>query len=644
MSRRTSRIALGSLATAALTSSLLVQAPSAEAAPTWVHNASISKSGALPSDATVAVADDGTAVAAWVRAVGPDLRVQVASAFDGVWGKVSTVSDAGKDAAEPSVAINDSGDAVVTWLQPDLNDDLRLAASRRLTSTSWDGRALISPQDATVDGAADIALGGDGRLHAAYVAVSDTDLRMVEVTTWGDDGSAPTSKLLSGEDNGFGPAIDVNEAGAGLISFHDDEGPAPDNVIRVSRLAAGDGVWKDAVEVSEGVHGLKTDVAVSDSGFGQVAYTRNWQGDHRLEAVKVQPNGSAGNPGFVSPAGTDAADPSIDMNADGDALVAWRSATDGTQGIGYASGKQVGDWVPGALKVNVLSPSAPTAMISDTGVTMVAYGGSGRLLASYRTRPIFPFTSFDSGDQDFTSGSAAAGMDDQGNALLAGVLPDELVGAFLDVAGPSIQTKAPSTVLGKSYALTWSGLDRLSAVVDSDVVLRQADWNGTFGDPQQIATDTDEHSLGLGIGPGRTACASVQMRDAVGNLSAWSQRCTTAPVDDRTMQATTGFIKATGKGHYRGTVVTTVDKNARLTLKGAKAKRIALVVAKSPNAGSVRVSFAGQDLGVFSLKGTGKKKVVPVKTFGAVKSGKLVITVVSPDGRPVAIDGVVIAK
>lgn len=644
MSRPTSRIALGSLATAALATTLLTSALPAEAAPTWVHNSSISKSGALPADATVSVADDGTAVAAWVRAVGPDLRVQVASASDGVWGKVSTVSDAGKDAADPSVAINDSGDAVVTWLQPDLNDDLRLAASRRLTSDSWDGRALISPQDATVDGAADIALDGDGRLHAAYVAIGADDLRMVEVTTWGDDGSAAKSKLLSGSDNGFGPAIDVNDAGAGLVSFHDDEGPDADNVIRVSRLAAGDVVWQNAIEVSEGVHGLETDVAVSDTGFGQVAYTRSWQGDHRLQAVKVQPNGSAGSPSFVSPVDSDVAGPSIDMNADGDALVAWRSTTDGTQGIGFASSKQVGDWVPSALKVNVFSPSAPTAMISDTGATMIAYGGSGRLLASYRTRSLFPFSTFDSGDQNFQNGSAVAGMDDQGNALLAGVLPDELVGAFLDMAGPSIQTSAPATAFGKSYQLTWNGSDRLSAVQDADVVVREAAWNGTFGESKQLASDTDATSLQVGLAPGRTACASVQLRDAVGNLSVWSERCTTAPVDDRKLKATTGFIKAKGKGHYRGTVITTVDKNARLTLKGAKAKRIALVVAKSPNAGKVRVSFAGQDLGVFSLKGTGKKKVVPVKTFGAVKSGKLVIAVVSPDGKPVAIDGVVIAK
>lgn len=642
MSRPLSRVALGSLAAAALSSTLLAAAP-AGATPTWVHESSISKPGSVPSDATVAVADDGSAVAAWVRTVGPDLRVQVASATGGVWGPIASVSDPGKDASGPSVAINDEGDAVVSWLQPDLNDDQRVAASRRLPNGTWDGRALLSPQDADVQGTIDTALDGKGRLHAAYVAVGASNTDAVHVSTWKADGSAPQSQQLSGSDDAHAPSLDVNEAGAGLLAFHDSLGPGGDNLIRVSRLAAGSASWKAAVEVSEGLHGLESDVAVSDSGFGQVAFLRDWEGDRRIQAVKVQPNGSAGNGSFVSPTGSDTAGPSLDMNADGDALLAWRT-TGGTPGIGFAASSPTGEWKAGALGVDVPAPTDPTAMIGDTGTTMIAYGGNGRLLAEYRTRSLLPFTSYDSGDQDFAASGPLAGMDDQGNALLGGVLPDEVVGAFLDTAGPEIATTAPATVLAKSYQLAWNGEDRFSEVLDSDVVVRAAAWNGVFGAPKTLADNTDDVDLTVGLAPGRTTCASVQMRDAVGNLSTWSERCTTAPVDDRKLKASTGFIKVKGKGHYRGTAITTVDQGARLTLAGAKARRIALVVAKSADAGKVRVSFAGQGLGVFDLKGSGKKKVVPVKTFGAVKSGKLVITVVSPDGKRVTVDGVVIAK
>lgn len=637
-----SRIALGSLASAALASTLLAAAP-AEAVPTWVHETSISKPGTVPSDATVAVADDGSAVAAWVRAVGPDLRVQVASATGGVWSPVASVSDPGKDASDPSVAINDQGDAVVSWLQPDLNDDQRVAASRRLPNGTWDGRALLSPQDADVQGAIDTALDGKGRLHAAYVAVGASSTDAVHVSTWKADGSAPQSQQLSGSDDAHAPSLDVNEAGAGLLAFHDSLGPGGDNLIRVSRLAAGGASWQPAVPVSEGLHGFESDVAVSDSGFGQVAFLRDWEGDRRIQAVKVQPKATTGGGTFVSPAGTDTTGPSIDLDADGNALLAWRT-TGGTPGIGFATSSPTGEWKAGALDVDIPAPTDPTAMLGDTGTTMIAYGGNGRLLAEYRTRSLLPFTSYDSGDQGFAASGPLAAMDDQGNALLGGVLPGEVVGAFLDTAGPEITATAPAAVLAKSYELAWQGADRFSEVLDSDVVVREAAWNGAFGEPTTLADNTDDVDLTVGLAPGRTACASVQMRDAVGNLSTWSERCTTAPVDDRAAKTTTGFIKVKGKGHYRGTAVTSVDKGARLTLAGARAKRLALVVARSADGGKVRVSFAGQDLGVYSLKGSGTKKVVPVKTFGQVRSGKLVVTVVSPDGKRVTIDGVVIAK
>ncbi|HEY1116684.1 MAG TPA: hypothetical protein VGE43_03200, partial [Acidimicrobiales bacterium] len=376
-----------------------------------------------------------------------------------------------------------------------------------------------------------------------------------------------------------------------------------------------------------------------------------WQGDMRVQTAKVQPDGYIGNLSFASPGGQDASHPDVELNAAGDALMAWNTSDQGQNGIGYATRKQAGDWNDATLTVGVPDPSAPRAMISDTGTTMISYAGSGRLLAAYRTKSLLPFTHFDSGDQDFVNAEHLAEMDDQGNVFLGGVVPGgqpgtgQLVGAFLDVAGPAVTVKAPTTVVGKSYLFSWSGADRFSAVKDSDVFVRRAAWNGGFGQAQALANDTDDSSLHVGIAPGQTACLVVQVRDSVGNLSPWtSERCTTAPVDDRKLAAASGFTRAKGAGHFRGTVATTTKKGATMSLKGVSARRIALVVSKSADAGSVRVSLGGQKLGVFSLEGSGKRKVVAVKTFGSVKSGKLVVTVVSPHGKRVTIDGVVLAK
>ncbi|WP_147381350.1 hypothetical protein [Nocardioides immobilis] len=80
-----------------------------------------------------------------------------------------------------------------------------------------------------------------------------------------------------------------------------------------------------------------------------------------------------------------------------------------------------------------------------------------------------------------------------------------------------------------------------------------------------------------------------------------------------------------------------------LTRKGVHAKRLAIVVHKTLNSGTVKVTFAGQVLGTFSLQGEAKRRVVNVAKFPVVKTGTVKIIVTS-DNKPVIIDGLVVAK
>jgi hypothetical protein len=86
------------------------------------------------------------------------------------------------------------------------------------------------------------------------------------------------------------------------------------------------------------------------------------------------------------------------------------------------------------------------------------------------------------------------------------------------------------------------------------------------------------------------------------------------------------------------------EKGAKLTLDGVRAQQIAIVVAKAARGGKIKVVFAGQGLGTYSLKGKGSKQLVALKNLGSLKVGKLVIKVVSKTGKVVRIDGVVAAK
>lgn len=59
---------------------------------------------------------------------------------------------------------------------------------------------------------------------------------------------------------------------------------------------------------------------------------------------------------------------------------------------------------------------------------------------------------------------------------------------------------------------------------------------------------------------------------------------------------------------------------------------------------SVKVFFNGTSLGTFNLASstTARKQLIPVKTFTSVQSGTLKIQVVSPTGKTVYMDGVVL--
>ena len=95
-----------------------------------------------------------------------------------------------------------------------------------------------------------------------------------------------------------------------------------------------------------------------------------------------------------------------------------------------------------------------------------------------------------------------------------------------------------------------------------------------------------------------------------------------------------------------GTALRSKDRGATLTLDGAQAKRIGLVVTKCKGCGKVSVRFAGQLLGTWSLnaKKTRNQVYLPVKLFGSVRTGRIVVKVVSPEGTRVIVDGVLVGR
>jgi hypothetical protein len=135
-------------------------------------------------------------------------------------------------------------------------------------------------------------------------------------------------------------------------------------------------------------------------------------------------------------------------------------------------------------------------------------------------------------------------------------------------------------------------------------------------------------------------CLSARSRDTSGNLSGWSaERCTSTPLDDRGITASSGWRRATGRSYWAGTVSTIKAKGATVTRTGAQNRRISLLATTCPTCGSVVVVWNGKALKTLSLRTTTlkNKQLLNVVSFPSVRSGTRVIkttstATVQPDG------------
>ncbi len=278
----------------------------------------------------------------------------------------------------------------------------------------------------------------------------------------------------------------------------------------------------------------------------------------------------------------------------------------------------------------------------------MVHNDQGALTARYRTNPILTFGEHPAGP---TNGAFDADMDRNGDVVTVGVVENGfnsyVEGEWLDLSGPVSTVTAPGAqVISKAFDVKWSAADALAGTKSSDVFATSSAWNSTaFSPAALVGDDLASSSLKVNGLLGRTYCFEVQAVDQFNNLGRRSARkCTTIPLDDKSL-AGSGWTRAAKSGQFRGTWTTTSTKGRVLTRTGVKATRLALVAPRRTNGGRVEIRWNGTLVRTISLKGaTANKVVFPIKTWGTVQSGNLKIKVVSANGRPVRIDGLVVAK
>jgi hypothetical protein len=228
--------------------------------------------------------------------------------------------------------------------------------------------------------------------------------------------------------------------------------------------------------------------------------------------------------------------------------------------------------------------------------------------------------------------AAGAGADSEPSAA---VTPDSVAPALV-VRTPAIFT------LGTRAPVSFSATDSGSGIASYLVRVRRAPYNRPFG-PYGLTAATPAHSYAAAAPRGWTTCTSVAATDTRGNTTRWSlDRCTTVPLDDRSVPVTSAFRRLTTGAAWAGTYSRVAKAGHDARLSSAVGRRVALVVTTCATCGSVRVSFGATTRSVSLATATTHWRRLVVLDFGTVRSAPLVVTTTS--SRAVYVDGVGVSR
>ena len=302
--------------TAALLLGALLAGP-AQAAPNWLPPVTLTGEGLDEAEMVVAVAPDGTTVAAWSRREGSgDVVEAVRRAPGQAFGAPTTLSETGNGATAPQVAMDGGGNATVAW-----EEDLPAGE----------------------------------RIRVARLAA-------------GASGFEPSQTLVS-MDDAAAPAVGVGANGTAVVAFQ--EGTFGSRVLKAAiRDGAGSlfGIPQTISDPSGNFYATNgtasADVAVAPDGSAVVAWATFITADSRylVQTNTRAPNGvfaATGRTRSSTAANASGEHPALAMDAQGNATVAWTHIPDNTgpaarevrfskrpAGGGFAPAQTAGDPAP----------------------------------------------------------------------------------------------------------------------------------------------------------------------------------------------------------------------------------------------------------------------------------------------------------
>jgi len=219
----------------------------------------------------------------------------------------------------------------------------------------------------------------------------------------------------------------------------------------------------------------------------------------------------------------------------------------------------------------------------------------------------------------------------------------------VDTVPPNVSMRRlPPVTLPASTTVRWTGSDSLSGVDHYEAAYRlvhAGDTTGTWTYPGAWSNIGSTSVQTPNLAEGDSICVAVRAYDEVGNVSPWTApACTSRPLDDRALTASTGWTRATGASDWMQTVTTTTLLDKTLKRDGVHLSRVGVVATVCPGCGAVTLKVGTTTIGSIDLTAaaTQHKQVLLLPRF-APQTGTVTVKS-SSSGKTIAIDGLVVIQ
>ena len=376
------------LLTAIVAAATFATPPSALAANGWTQPTTISSAGPNATSPDVEVDGKGVVHAVWVEtAANGHGVVEYARRSPGSgWTDPTPLSSDATDSSEPSIATNFAGNLVVAWSSGSSAEVVPVVIRRRSPGGAWTPRVTVSaPDDNT--GLARATLNNDGDLALSWENLDPVTHKSEAVVRVRLSGQAwsPAHELGPQTVNQNDPQVVIDGNGNVTAAWTSLIGPPRNETTQVWVASKPAGrTWRGSALVSgTSVDDGNPSLALRGGTTPWLAWQHSASG---IPGIWLRHRTASGwSPSMrVSPAGTNAFTPTLDANARGHLLVAWKTSSPKLRSRLLTP---AGHWKPIAVATDPSggTVSSPQLRIAGDGTAYAVWltGGGRATVAHY---------------------------------------------------------------------------------------------------------------------------------------------------------------------------------------------------------------------------------------------------------------------